>query len=425
MITIPSGGEFEIGAAERWGADPALLSVKNEGTVRLSLPNAIDIAQVFGKYETTGTTILEKGTLDLHAAPVEQRGGTFQFLNWSVVVVPTLNIRDGVIIGDGSVRGNLVLGYPGNWSYQPPVYPIISPGGGGGTIGTIAVNGNFHMFSGRMDIEVTGTGQGEYDRVTVDGYAAFIDGPNAVARDVFTNILPLGQDINQLPDGTFPKIPFLTFDSRLGDFANKFVNPAWKYEKDNKQYWVEPTQAIPANLDKKIGGKVWNDNGAQPGVREAGEGVFTGSATQIRVLAALARRVATPELVGLIEEFDRLWNPSVILFETNGRVSRHSRPVGASHAVRSEAQGRDADGGQGGSCRGAVGGGGERLFPVAGRRSPRGGSARIAAGVVGGDDHVPVRGPRRPRGRGRDGLRVVARPQRTARVVSVTVACEV
>ncbi len=38
---------------------------------------------------------------------------------------------------------------------------------------------------------------------------------------------------------------------------------------------------------------------------------------QVRVLAAVARRVPTPELVNLIDEFDRQWNPAVILFETN------------------------------------------------------------------------------------------------------------
>ena len=54
--------------------------------------------------------------------------------------------------------------------------------------------------------------------------------------------------------------------------------------------------------------------------------------TQIRVLACTARRVAAPELVGLIEMFDREWNPSVILFETNGAfrgikdlLARHTR----------------------------------------------------------------------------------------------------
>jgi predicted phage terminase large subunit-like protein len=38
---------------------------------------------------------------------------------------------------------------------------------------------------------------------------------------------------------------------------------------------------------------------------------------QIRVLAAIAKRVAAPELVGLIDALDRRWNPAVILFETN------------------------------------------------------------------------------------------------------------
>jgi predicted phage terminase large subunit-like protein len=41
----------------------------------------------------------------------------------------------------------------------------------------------------------------------------------------------------------------------------------------------------------------------------------TGAA--IHVLEATARRVAAPDLVALIDDFDRRWNPSVILFETN------------------------------------------------------------------------------------------------------------
>jgi predicted phage terminase large subunit-like protein len=43
----------------------------------------------------------------------------------------------------------------------------------------------------------------------------------------------------------------------------------------------------------------------------------TGRSTEIRVLACSARRVSAPDLVALIEEFDRRWNPAVILFETN------------------------------------------------------------------------------------------------------------
>ena len=38
---------------------------------------------------------------------------------------------------------------------------------------------------------------------------------------------------------------------------------------------------------------------------------------EVRVLAARAAKLSTPELVALIDAFDRQWNPSVILFETN------------------------------------------------------------------------------------------------------------
>jgi len=41
------------------------------------------------------------------------------------------------------------------------------------------------------------------------------------------------------------------------------------------------------------------------------------SAPEIRVLAARAAKVSAPELVALIDEFDRVWNPAVILFESN------------------------------------------------------------------------------------------------------------
>ena len=42
-----------------------------------------------------------------------------------------------------------------------------------------------------------------------------------------------------------------------------------------------------------------------------------GGAPQIHVLAARAVRLSTPELVNLIDAFDRQWNPLVILFESN------------------------------------------------------------------------------------------------------------
>ena len=41
------------------------------------------------------------------------------------------------------------------------------------------------------------------------------------------------------------------------------------------------------------------------------------AAGPIRCLEATARRVATPDLVRLIDDLDRRWNPEVILFESN------------------------------------------------------------------------------------------------------------
>jgi predicted phage terminase large subunit-like protein len=64
--------------------------------------------------------------------------------------------------------------------------------------------------------------------------------------------------------------------------------------------------------------------------REPGEGVFAGG--QIHVLEAVARRVGAPDLVSLIDDLDRRWNPDAILFESNAAFAgikdllvRHAR----------------------------------------------------------------------------------------------------
>jgi phage terminase large subunit-like protein len=58
----------------------------------------------------------------------------------------------------------------------------------------------------------------------------------------------------------------------------------------------------------------------------------TAGSPQVRVLACTARRLAAPELVNLINDFDQLWKPGVILFETNAAflgikdlLTRHAR----------------------------------------------------------------------------------------------------
>ncbi len=61
-------------------------------------------------------------------------------------------------------------------------------------------------------------------------------------------------------------------------------------------------------------------------------GRTSGVPLEVHVLACTARRVPAPDLVALIDSFDRMWNPAVILFESNAAflgikdlLTRHAR----------------------------------------------------------------------------------------------------
>jgi len=89
------------------------------------------------------------------------------------------------------------------------------------------------------------------------------------------------------------------------------IRPAWV------RFWSEPAEyeQVILSVDPAVSGTAKADRSAlvvlgKCSPREDGE-------VQLRVLAATARRVPTPELVAIIDEFDRAWNPSVILFESN------------------------------------------------------------------------------------------------------------
>jgi hypothetical protein len=97
------------------------------------------------------------------------------------------------------------------------------------------------------------------------------------------------------------------------------IRPHWV------KYWSEPVayeETILA-VDPAVSGDPRADRTAlvvlgrpgTAGVPPAAAG--TAAVPGIHVLAASARRVQAPELVALIDEFDRRWNPLVILFESN------------------------------------------------------------------------------------------------------------
>jgi predicted phage terminase large subunit-like protein len=83
--------------------------------------------------------------------------------------------------------------------------------------------------------------------------------------------------------------------------------------KEWVKFWTEPAECeeIILSVDPAVSTAANADRSALVVLGRMG------APTQIRVLAAVARRVQTPELVNLIDELDRHWNPAVILFESN------------------------------------------------------------------------------------------------------------
>ncbi len=77
------------------------------------------------------------------------------------------------------------------------------------------------------------------------------------------------------------------------------------------RFWTEPAEyeSIVLSVDPAVSISSKADASALV--------VLGKSNASIHVLEATARRVAAPDLVGLIDDFDRRWNPAVVLFETN------------------------------------------------------------------------------------------------------------
>jgi predicted phage terminase large subunit-like protein len=90
------------------------------------------------------------------------------------------------------------------------------------------------------------------------------------------------------------------------------IRPEWV------QYWTDDGVAcepVVLSVDPAVSAKTTAD---ASGLVVLGQSPPTAvGGLSVRVLAAVARRVAAPELVALIDALDREWNPDVILFESN------------------------------------------------------------------------------------------------------------
>ena len=95
------------------------------------------------------------------------------------------------------------------------------------------------------------------------------------------------------------------------------------------RHWTEPADydTILLSVDPAVSSSTKADCSAL-----AVLGRTSGVPLEVHVLACTARRVPAPDLVALIDSFDRMWNPAVILFESNAAflgikdlLTRHAR----------------------------------------------------------------------------------------------------
>jgi VCBS repeat-containing protein len=331
LIHVYSGGVFNIKAAGTTfglpvggaSADPNLLTVQNEGTVTL---DSAGTATLVANYETSGITELDAGTLAISGTAEQNNplSGTswFKILNGSTIATPFLGIRDGAIIGNGRVDGNLILGRdPAATNYSFSL-PTIAPGGGGGNIGTIVVTQNFHMYNGRMEIEIAGPpdpapgSPQPFDRIQVGGYASFAFPSQAFQSQRLLEgvLLPVHQRIDATTN-----IPFLTYTSRTDDFTSVTLpsGGTWISDKNNTSYWFRlPTP----NLDilaapGRLRGRVFRDDGAVAGAFESGtEDPLVGVTVKLRdATGATVLATTTTDSEGLYG-FDDL-DPGVYVVE--------------------------------------------------------------------------------------------------------------
>ena len=126
-----------------------------------------------------------------------------------------VQIRNGSLVGTGTIDGNLVLGYdPAQPGWQPSS-PGISPGIGVEGIGRIDVTGAFHMFSDGSLLAIDLNAQGQMDLIAVNEYAV-VNGTALIYTN--TNYQPAG--------GT--RATFLTYNELVNQ-DNLWVElfPAW------------------------------------------------------------------------------------------------------------------------------------------------------------------------------------------------------
>jgi hypothetical protein len=129
-----------------------------------------------------------------------------------------VQIRDGSLVGTGTVDGNLVLGYDPAAGQPPQTSPSIAPGiaGVNNGIGVLTITQSFQIFSTGANTYINLDGTGQIDRIVVQGSYAALNGKAHVVKD--WNYQP--------SKGT--TVAFMTYNAVSGDFASAIVyNNGW------------------------------------------------------------------------------------------------------------------------------------------------------------------------------------------------------
>ena len=205
------------------GTGSGYLSVLNyeqgNGTTSGSRPVQIPCGSL--KYTGTG------------ASTVQVNGGGTP-MTGNVAAGQTLRIVGSVNVGTLTSAGRITGGGKINGSVENS--GVVAPGE---SPGTLTVTGNYvQATGGRLEIEVAGTGAGQYDTLAVGG-SANLDGTLA--------LIPTGGFENSAAIGD--TIPFLTYGgSAIGQFAQTAVNPALPCDKAFAISLDEGSKALKATV---------------------------------------------------------------------------------------------------------------------------------------------------------------------------------
>jgi len=171
-----TGGTLTLGTAGSGNLTNAGRVIVGGGVSATPVTHALNATVVnTGQIEVAADTtlssagqIINTGNFNVKASAKLDGGGSFTqsegLLTADGVLAQTggFNLTGGTLNGTGTIDGNVIV-----------AGALVAPGH---SPGTLTVNGNFTFNSGTLEIEIGGTGAGEYDLLDIGGSAAFTGG---------------------------------------------------------------------------------------------------------------------------------------------------------------------------------------------------------------------------------------------------------